>query len=653
MQSWLSKKIALLSLTPVIILVGFIIFNIVISSKQLSTASLTKIEAEFAQFTNSAIAEIQKERGMSAGYLSSDGQSFGSELKRQRLLVDAALDKVFTYNNLEEIPNVEAELLTQLSLYQSNLSNLRKNIDNLNLSLSANISEYSEATELLLDFNGRMVASVKNALGKQKLVILYKLARLQENAGLERALVSTIFADSVISAGQLIRVLELTKAQTEKINDIRVLSTKEFSGEFSKLINSPENKGVDAFRSQLQSNKLTSNSEAWFKAATARINKIDSAKKVLFSQLILHADEDYETAFYMVIFDVILLIVVSLLAVATFSVLSLRKQQSSELKQKLEVMQTQQDLSLRIEKISSDDLGQVAQLLNSLIEQFCQDLGTFQDNALEIASASEQSAASSSATSENSAKQQREVSSSLMLAKSVELGIKEDVKSLAELSKYTKLSADKVKEGEAIVQSAVVGIRSTADEVKKVGNTIEELNAKVGDILKMVDVIRSVAEQTNLLALNAAIEAARAGEQGRGFAVVADEVRALAKRTQDSTEEIANVVDNLNASSTKAFDSIASGVQTADNAVTSSDEISRALGEVAENMKQLERLALNADQSAQQQGSSITYLTQNIESVDKMSEENAHGSGQVASAAYQLSRVASRMLENIRKYKVN
>ena len=654
MQAWLSKNIAVLTLAAPFLLVLFIIFSLFMSLNELGEAKLTKNEAGLARLSNAAVASIQKERGLSAGFIGSSGKQFKSELVEHRKKVDQAIESTLSSSLIQEIPHSDDFLSNPLKRNLIELEALRDKVDELRIDASTAVSEYTDIVNPLLIFNGKLVGTSESALGKQKFVLLYKLGYLKETAGLERALLSSIFASGEVRDEQLARAKMLMSAQNMLLDDLRALSTEEFAQSLNAFQQN-NSSDLNRFRALIHNNtdgKLSDESAQWFKTASARISKLNDLQSTLFEQLQIHAEEETTAASSVVIFDVVLLLLTVGLAIASYMVLATRRKQSEELQNKLELMTRNLDISLVVEKISSDDLGKVTVLLNQLIAQFKSDLSSFQGAAHDIASSSEEASASSTSTAENVAEQQSMITLSLDEIEMINVGIDADIESTKQLHDYANKSTSLVKEGESQVSAAVDGIKVTADEVDKVGQTIEVLNQKVENILNMVDVIRSVADQTNLLALNAAIEAARAGEQGRGFAVVADEVRALAKRTQDSTEEIANVVDDLNASSNSAFAAIAQGTEKAREAVGYAEKINVVLSDVTSNMGELENLSDNVNQSAQQQGASLRQLAQSVRNMDAVSAENSHGAAQVSEAATQLSLVANKMLHNVNKYTV-
>jgi methyl-accepting chemotaxis protein len=655
MQSWLSQKVAGLTLAPSILLLFFIVFSLWGSYKTYSGAKLTSTEASIALYTNKALSELQIERGLSAGFISSKGQEFASQLRNQRKKVDLAVQSILEFENADNIPNIQSSLLQPVKTLFAKIKNRRVAVDQQSTTVALTVEDYTALTSALVQFNGYLVSVAKNALGKQKFILLYQLSKLQENAGLERALLSSVFAKQAIDQEQQIAFNKLVSFQSSQLSDLSVLATEEFRQILNEFTNSKGQKDIESFRQQAEKiNQSPSEitSTEWFSAASLRIEGIVTLNEQLFDQLQEHAAEETSVSFFIVVIDIILVIITCVLAGLIFWILQLRKAQSKELQSKLKYTVNNLDLSLTIDKISNDDLGLVALQVNELIEKFRLDLESYQISANEITLASKLTAEASSQTSTNIQNQQQQIKLSLLSAETLGIGISEDIASIAKLNKYASQSSQMVIAGETTVAQATKGIRATADEVKKVGQTIELLNQRVDDILRMVDVIRSVADQTNLLALNAAIEAARAGEQGRGFAVVADEVRALAKRTQDSTIEIANVVDELNESSKNAFSAIAIGSKTATQAVADADEINSVLAQITQNMKELADLSLNVDQSARQQTSSLAHMTKSIQDVNAVSDDNAINSEQTAVAAEELSETTNGMLNNIKRYKV-
>ena len=206
-------------------------------------------------------------------------------------------------------------------------------------------------------------------------------------------------------------------------------------------------------------------------------------------------------------------------------------------------------------------------------------------------------------------------------------------------------------QGTGIIHNAATEMRKISDAVQASSTTIEELGRQSDQITSIVNTIREIADQTNLLALNAAIEAARAGEQGRGFAVVADEVRKLAERTSLSTTEIAGMVNKIQAGTRNAVASMEAGVAQVATGVELAGKAGDSINQIREGSNRVSNVVNDITNAIREQGAASNQIAHNIEQIAQMSEESAAAVSHTASAARHLQTLSHSLHDAVSRFR--
>jgi len=230
--------------------------------------------------------------------------------------------------------------------------------------------------------------------------------------------------------------------------------------------------------------------------------------------------------------------------------------------------------------------------------------------------------------------------------------VQEVARTASSTAEAARNADEEAKAGKQVVLEAIQSIDSLADEVEKAANTLNALEADIGNVGAIVDDIRGITEQTNLLALNAAIEAARAGEHGRGFAVVADEVRTLAARTQSSTHEIEEMVGRLQSGAHAAVSVMNEGRERAKMSVEKAASAGEALDSIAAMITTMDEMSVLISSAANEQSSVAEDINRGIVNISQVADSTADGARETTVAVETMSTLATQLQDAAGKFKV-
>ncbi|WP_024328422.1 methyl-accepting chemotaxis protein [Thioalkalivibrio sp. ALR17-21] len=310
------------------------------------------------------------------------------------------------------------------------------------------------------------------------------------------------------------------------------------------------------------------------------------------------------------------------------------------------------DLARRVDVESHDELGSTAICLNTMLDEFQNTIGELRGMTDQMASAAEELSAVSTQTKTNLDQQGSQTEQVSTAMNEMTATVQEVARNASDASSATHEADRESREGGKVVESVVGDIGRLATEVGQIAEAVQSLDEQSQKIGSVLDVIRGIAEQTNLLALNAAIEAARAGEQGRGFAVVADEVRTLASRTQDSTADIQSTIENLQAGTRNAVDAMGRGREMAENTASNAQEAGDALSRIVAAVERIRDMNTQIASAAEEQNSVAEEINRNIISINEATSESLGGANQTETASHDLTNIASRVRDLASRYRI-
>ncbi|MCH5508046.1 methyl-accepting chemotaxis protein [Pseudomonas syringae] len=647
----LSMKLLLILIFPLLGFLAFAGLFVADKSENLGDMRRAVTATAVAQKLSNVVTTIQRERGASGVFLGSGGKSMQDKLKAFRQETDKAISEMRTQST-DGIPSPD-------KVYRAldDLTALRLKIDTLGINNTESSTRFTDVIKTLVGFSYSLEASIEDPEILRGLSSLNQFVDMKERAGRERVLLVQAFNQNRFDAPLLSRFSRNLGEFSGYLEAFQRWSPEVFKTKLNDVMQQPGSLEVARLQrlgfDTPMGDPLNVKPEDWFNLATARIDMMANVEAELGQNVVglaTDARSSAQSSLYVAVAIVVLMLIV-VLWLASVIIRNI-KVAVVDVNRTLMALSTR-DLTARTRYIGKDEFGEISRNLDNMAHQISEVISEIGSATAQVATAAEQSSAVALQTNQNVAQQRQGTDQVATAISEMSATVKDVARSTTDAAEMSQRVNSSTVQGKTEIDNTIGLIQELSVQAEETSRIIDELKGESNSISSVLDVIRGVADQTNLLALNAAIEAARAGEQGRGFAVVADEVRNLAKKTQDSTVSIQKMIANLQSGSERAAASMQETLGKAQEGASNVVRAGELLEEIAEGIATISDRNIQVASAAEEQSLVAEEIHRNVDDINSLVIQVSAGAEQTAVTSRELARLAEQQQGLVGRFKVS